>query len=684
MTSVAGSQYKLQDDAKCDILGALWRILSANVSAQRVFGEATGFSLLLTMLHGFQSDTESQHSSVHSHMRVFTFLLRATTAGVCNNHINRIRVHNIISSHTFYDLLCESGLLSVDCEKQVIFLLLELAFEIVNTPTNELQQNTATLSNNAFHDDNASAFSAVSLGISRVERERVYNASAIAVLIRALLLFTPKVQRDFLGFVEILASAGPFNQENLTSVGMLNLLILFLCFFLINLSYELTVVTIPSLHDLGCVGLLLETISPFLDSPSPILNHALRIVEVLGAYRSVQFYPAIPVTICFLSHNLLIHFLLFNSFFRLSSSELRLLVRYILQLKAKNSGNLLVCMMGKLIQMEDLRPGVVSLASFVEMDMTKTGHASVQVSLGERTWPPASGYSFICWFQFKNLFKSKEYEPSKGVGKRSASNTPQILRLFSVSSVDDGNTLFAELYLHENGVFTLATSNSSSLSIPGLEIEEGTWHHLAVVHSKPNALAGLFQASVAHLYIDGKLRHTGKLGYAPSPMGKSLQVTLGTPVARGRASDLTWKLRSCYLFEEVLTSGAIFLMFILGQGYRGLFQDSDLLRFVPNQACGGEVMAILNSLEVELPASSSASQRGGGEGSVRGGSARMESNGIVWDYERLRSLVSQITGKKLIFAFDGTSSDAFRTSGTLSLLNLVDPTSAAASPIGGK
>ncbi|KAJ4817326.1 hypothetical protein LUZ62_029892 [Rhynchospora pubera] len=620
VTSVAGSQYKLQDDAKCDILGALWRILGANVSAQRVFGEATGFSLLLTMLHGFQSDTESQHSSLHSHMRVFTFLLRATAAGVCNNHINRIRVHNIISSHTFYDLLCESGLLSVDCEKQVIFLLLELALEIVNTPTNELQQNNATSSNSVSPDNDVSAFSAVLLGISRVEREHVYNASAIAVLIRAMLLFTPKVQLDLLGFIEMLASAGPFNQENLTSVG--------------------------------CIGLLLETLGPFLDSSSPFLNHALRIVEVLGAYR-------------------------------LSSSELRLLVRYILQLKVKNSGHLLVCMMEKLIQMEDLRSGTVSLAPFVEMDMSKTGHASIQVSLGERTWPPASGYSFVCWFQFRNLFKSKESEPSNVVGKRNVSNVPQILRLFSVSSVDDGNTLYAELYLHESGVFTIATSNSSSLSIPGLEIEEGTWHHLAVVHSKPNALAGLFQASVAHLYLDGKLRHTGKLGYAPSPTGKSLQVTLGTPAARGRASDLTWKLRSCYLFEEVLTPGAICLMYILGQGYRGLFQDSDLLRFVPNQACGGKAMAILDSLEIELPVSSSVNQRGGGEGSVRGGSARMESSVIVWDYERLRSLALQITGKKLIFAFDGTSSDAFRTSGTLSLLNLVDPTSAAASPIGG-
>jgi WD repeat and FYVE domain-containing protein 3 len=244
VTSLAGSQYKLQDDAKCDILGALWRILTANVSAQRVFGEATGFSLLLTMLHGFQSDTESEHSSLHSHGRVFTFLVRVTTAGVCNNHINRIRVHNIISSHTFYDLLCESGLLSVDCEKQVIFLLLELSLEIVNTPTNELQQNNATSSNIVSHDDDMSAFSMVSLGISRVERERVYNASAIAVLIRALLLFTPKVQLDLLGFIENLASAGSINQENLCSVGMPYLLILFssLIFLLLH-PIELIVVT---------------------------------------------------------------------------------------------------------------------------------------------------------------------------------------------------------------------------------------------------------------------------------------------------------------------------------------------------------------------------------------------------------------------------------------------------------
>jgi hypothetical protein len=40
-------------------------------------------------------------------------------------------------------------------------------------------------------------------------------------------------------------------------------------------------------YDIGCVGLLLETINPFLEGSSPILNHALKIVELLGAYRFV-------------------------------------------------------------------------------------------------------------------------------------------------------------------------------------------------------------------------------------------------------------------------------------------------------------------------------------------------------------------------------------------------------------
>ncbi|CAA2996784.1 BEACH domain-containing protein lvsA [Olea europaea subsp. europaea] len=256
----------------------------------------------------------------------------------------------------------------------------------------------------------------------------------------------------------------------------------------------------------------------------------------------------------------------------------------------------------------------------------------------------------------------------------------QFLQIFSVRAVDNGSPFYAELRFQEDGVLTLATSNSSSLSFSGFEMEEGRWYHLAVVHSKPNALAGLFQASVAYVYLNGKLRRTGKLGYSPSPAGKSLHVTIGTPVACARISELSWKLRSCHLFEEVLPPGSICFMYILGRGYRGLFQDTDLLQFVPNQACCGGSMAILDSLDANFPLPSNMLKA---ETTNKQGINRADRSGFVWDLEKLGNLSLQLCGKKLIFAFDGTSTEVFRASGTLSMLNLVDPTSAAASPMGG-
>ncbi|XP_077248016.1 protein SPIRRIG-like [Tasmannia lanceolata] len=622
VTSVLGSQYKLHNDARCDIFGALWRILGVNNSTQRVFGEATGFSLLLTTLHSFPSDQgghADDETSLIAHMKLFSFLLRVVTAGVCNNAVNRLKLHTIISSQTFYDLLCESGLLCVDCERQVIQLLLELALEVMVPPSSILQAGNARApSSDIVEAGSANFLLSTSLGIFRPDRQRVYNAGAVGVLIRSLLLFTPKVQLEVLNFIEKLAHAGPFNQENLTSVG--------------------------------CVGLLLDTIHPFLLGSSPLLTHALQIVGVLGAYR-------------------------------LYSSELRVLVRYILQMKLINSGHILVDMMEKLIQMEDLASENVSLAPFVEMDTSKVGHACVQVPLGERTWPPAAGYSFVCWFQFRNFLKCQAKEPEQPAASIRNRNTSNRLRIFSVGAVDDGKTFYAELYLEDDGVLTIATSNSSSLSFPGLELEQGRWHHLAVVHSKPNALAGLFQASVAYLYINGKLRHTGKLGYSPSPVGKPLQVTIGTPVTYAKVTELSWRLRCCYLFEEFLTPGSICFMYILGRGYRGLFQDTDLLQFVPIQACGGGSMAILDSLDAELPLASNAQRVD--SASKQGNIKAVDRSGIVWDMERLRNLSLQLSGKKLIFAFDGTSSEAVSAAGSSSLLNLVDTMSAAASPIGG-
>lgn len=217
VTSDSGSQYTLQDDAKCDAFGALWRILGVNGSAQRVFGEATGFSLLLTTLHSFQSDGEQNNQpSISICAKVFTYMMRVMTAGVSDNAVNRTKLHTILGSHTFSDLICDSGLICVECERQVIQLFLELALEIVLPPF--LTSEAATVSND-MENETASFLLITQSGSFVPDKERIYNAAAIRVLIRALLLFTPKVQLELLNLIEKLACRSSFNKENLTSVG---------------------------------------------------------------------------------------------------------------------------------------------------------------------------------------------------------------------------------------------------------------------------------------------------------------------------------------------------------------------------------------------------------------------------------------------------------------------------------
>lgn len=217
VTSVSGHQYTVRSDAKCDTMGTLWRILGVNNAAQRVFGEFTGFSLLLTTLHSLQNDAgDTDESSLAVYVKEFTYLLRLMTAGVCDNNINRTKLHTIITSQTFYDLLSESGLLCVECEKQVIQLFLELALEIVLPPFLTSEKGT---SSDMSELESSCFLLTTPTGLFNPENERVYNAGAVKVLLRSLLHFTPKVQLEILNLIDKLACAGPFNQENLTSVG---------------------------------------------------------------------------------------------------------------------------------------------------------------------------------------------------------------------------------------------------------------------------------------------------------------------------------------------------------------------------------------------------------------------------------------------------------------------------------
>ena len=172
------------------------------------------------------------------------------------------------------------------------------------------------------------------------------------------------------------------------------------------------------------------------------------------------------------------------------------------------------------------------------------------------------------------------------------------------------------------------------------------------------------------------------------------QVIIGTPAAQAEVCSISWRLGSCYLYEEVLPAPSVFFMYIMGRAYRGLFQDPNMIRFIPLEACGGGNLSVLETLDIEQQASSVVQRGEGsvrrGEGSVRregsvrpaAGLLKTEGGAMVWDMEKFAN-IAQLSGRKLIFAFDGSFSNARVSTAAVSLVNLVDSISATASLSGG-
>ena len=339
--------------------------------------------------------------------------------------------------------------------------------------------------------------------------------------------------------------------------------------------------------------------------------------------------------------------------------------------------------MKRMIQLESIMSENSYNVRFIDMSTGNSGYSCMNISLGNRPWPPAAGYSFAFWIRYRRT-RSKEHNdfaPNNTYPKSRPApyaKEHKKIHIFSVGSMEEKSHMYAELYLEESGTLYLATSNTSFLSFKGVILEEGIWQHVVIVHNKPNILAGLFQSSTACLYVNGKLRQTGKLGYSASHVGKSLQATIGTLTSDLEISLMRWSLGACYLFEEVLTSQSVFLIYALGRRYHGLFQDADLLWFLPYEACSGGNLGTFEGLEIELAYGASNQKV---EESLKS-STKSGGSGTVWDVDRLTTLVSQLSSKKLIFCFDGTYSDN-DTSGGITLVNLLDPLSAAASPFGG-
>ncbi|KAI5063137.1 hypothetical protein GOP47_0021684 [Adiantum capillus-veneris] len=642
VANTMGQQIKVDVETKRDVLWATFRILSVNSACKDVFGAATGFSLLFTVLHSFQagqdltkesstdSISEEKFSMMTLYMEVFDAMMNVVKAAVSGNSVNRGRLHKVISSQTFKELLRDSGLFSARHEERLADLLLSLALE-KKGPFGQLlvlsHEKALSIALSSGDQKNSHGMN------SGVESEKpdvesvdlVRNAGAIEVLIDCLKCLSSRLQLKVLEVVKRLARACAFNQDCLTAAG--------------------------------CVSLLLDIAKSASGNPL-LLEPVLSIVEILGSYR-------------------------------LSSTELRTLARWVWLCKDstnKEFGQIFLDSMKRMIHLETIGSENGNAAPFVEMSQVQSGYSCMRISLGDRTWPPTAGYSFACWLRYKNLLKLSSVEADEASRKQLARGRAGTMgrerakfKIFSVGSAEEKSQLYAEFYMEESGTLALATSATSYLSFKGVFIEEDVWQHVVVVHNKPNALAGLFQSSSACLYVNGRLRQTGKLGYSASPAGKTLQGTIGTPPNDLEVRPLSWNLGTCYLCEEVLLAPSVFLMYALGRGYRGLFQDTDLLRFMPYEACGGGNLATFEALEVDLALGTSNQKV---ESSLKAGASKTEGSGVVWDLDRLAIFAAQLTSKRLIFCFDGTCVDA-ATFGSLAVINLVDPLSAAASPLGG-
>ncbi|XP_073395858.1 protein SPIRRIG [Physcomitrium patens] len=643
--SLEGRQWRIELETKEDILWMMWKVIVAKPALKIVFGVARGFMLLLSVLESIQIDDHSgttsllfglDESEVDScdgtislsglklRMDLFSALVHVVVAAVVDTPANRNLLHECLMSQNFKRLLRCSGLVCEEFGEKIAELLFDLALERVHSPSQNSQGLPILLQkeeagHEGFRLPGIQGTFVVDSN-QALRQEEVNNASAIEVLLFCLLQFTMTLQLRVLLRLKAIASASPRNQDVLSAVG--------------------------------CVGLLLEAIRSMSPNSSSILTCSLQIVEVLGS-------------------------------FRLSTSEIRTLGRYIWQNRDGSGGQIGKNILETVKRMWsiDFVPESLSLSSFIEFRMSRVGHACIRVPLANRTWPPATGYSFACWIRFENL-RSHALTASEhnSTGRKLDSSGPTI-RIFSVCTAEEKSSTCVELFMDDTGGLKLVTSPTSFLSFKGVHLEECRWYHLVVVHNKPNALAGLFQSSFAYLYLNGRLCHTGKLGYSATPIGKPLQVTIGTTSSEAELCSMSWRLGSCYLYEEVLPAPAVFFMYIMGRAYRGLFQDPNMIRFIPQEACGGGNLAVLESLDIEQQPSSVVQR----EGSVRaaaGGLAKVEGTGIVWDMEKFAN-IAQLSGRKLIFAFDGTFLNAHVSTAAVKIVNLVDSTSACASLNGG-
>ncbi|CAB1312396.1 unnamed protein product, partial [Coregonus sp. 'balchen'] len=212
-----------------------------------------------------------------------------------------------------------------------------------------------------------------------------------------------------------------------------------------------------------------------------------------------------------------------------------------------------------------------------------TSPAFVEFDMNCRGFPPAAGLTYSCWFLISRFSSACDSHPLRLLSVvRHMSRAEQQYVCLSVSiSASDGCLVisteeepFTFLDMMEPEVRTPSPLPGSLRFKCSSQLTPGQWHHLAVVMAKD-----VKKSCKVMAHLNGKLVGAAKMLYIQPFPGQyvSMEPTavidvcafIGTPSLWKQHASLVWRVGPIYLFEEVLSPGAVAVIYNQGTAYLG-------------------------------------------------------------------------------------------------------------------
>ncbi|XP_062852239.1 WD repeat- and FYVE domain-containing protein 4 [Trichomycterus rosablanca] len=260
------------------------------------------------------------------------------------------------------------------------------------------------------------------------------------------------------------------------------------------------------------------------------------------------------------------------------------------------------------------RPHKISASpSFVEFDMTDSGFGCLFIpSLASvkgvnadsiftggiggdcRGFPPLAGLSFSCWFLISRFSSACDSHPVRLLTVvRHMSRAEQHFSCLSMNiSSSDGCLVISTEEEAYQFIDMMEPMSQTPTSLPSTvrfncskQLMPGLWHHLVVTMAKD-----IKKSCKVTAYLNQEVIGSVKMRYIqpfPGPsnaMDASAVIDvcgiIGTPPIWKQHAALIWQVGPTYLFEEVLSSDSVEIMYAQGTRYLGSYlalntQDSD-------------------------------------------------------------------------------------------------------------